>query len=562
MYETKIKKWFVVALVVILLLQLAMIVFFGQKKAAYFIDEMFTFELTNYPNGGYVAKDATATWKSGQFFREAMVGSPETRFTFSIPYQNQESDVHPPLYYFFIHLMSSLFPNMDIKWIGLIPNIFFSMVTTVFLFLLSQKILKKYGIALIIAATWALSIGGITTAVFIRMYALLTMLCVLFVYCHSAILENLFENHYSAKKYVMLYFVTLSGILTQYYFLIYAFFFCGLFCLLLLGLKKWKSVVTYVVAELGAVVTAILLFPRMLYHILFGYRGTEAFSNFTASSNYLENLKYVLSILSNNCFNGWAKQLIFIVFIACFVFMLNKYFFHIKVEAIAGKLRVSANIYSTFNINWGNICCDVPSNVLLYLVMVVSVVLYLLLVCKIAPYYPDRYFMNVYPLSILGVLGFINWMLTHFLKKDAVRLTIIAICMLSITGVSYKMQAVGYLYEWFREGDQVLSEYRQYPVITISDAEWDWYADLYMYVYQYSEAVFRCRVSELSDISIAVNTRDETDDFMLYACGGYYYNMSEEELFSHINDYVNISDHHVVAYLDGCVVYYCTLKND
>ena len=47
------------------------------------------------------------------------------RFDYATVYYNQTQDVHPPLYYFFLHTVCSLFPRSFTKWTGIGLNFVF-----------------------------------------------------------------------------------------------------------------------------------------------------------------------------------------------------------------------------------------------------------------------------------------------------------------------------------------------------------------------------------------------------------------------------------------------------
>lgn len=98
------------ALVLVLAVQTVMMGYFGQKKAGYHVDEVYTYELSNYPGTFFSETEGFLdTWVDGSFFQESMSVDGLGDLDYSIPYHNQENDVHPPIYYFVIHTVSALF---------------------------------------------------------------------------------------------------------------------------------------------------------------------------------------------------------------------------------------------------------------------------------------------------------------------------------------------------------------------------------------------------------------------------------------------------------------------
>lgn len=67
----------------------------------------------------------------------------------------------------------------------------------------------------------------------------------------------------------------MAGALTQYFFLVFCFFVCGLFGVWLLATRRFKTAGSYVIAEFAALAAAYAAFPTMKAHIFSGSRGKE-----------------------------------------------------------------------------------------------------------------------------------------------------------------------------------------------------------------------------------------------------------------------------------------------
>lgn len=236
------KQWTMIAgLIVVLVVQLVMMCYFGGQKSGYHVDEIYTYELANYQETFFSNTEGLMeSWVDGDFYREAMSLDGVGDLDYSIPYHNQEKDVHPPLYYFVIHTVSAFFGGTVSKWIGILPNMIFCLLTTVLFFLVGKRILPNQGLVLVVAAMWAWSVGCMSTAVFIRMYAMLTFFCMALVYIHVMALSDVKQGKFQKRTMGLLFLVTLAGILTQYYYLVFCFFLCGIFFLYLGLTKRWK----------------------------------------------------------------------------------------------------------------------------------------------------------------------------------------------------------------------------------------------------------------------------------------------------------------------------------
>ena len=187
------KKRFLLAMLilfVILCLQAFVLTYFGVQKKGFHVDEMATYTLSN---GGFICSRSERlmnTWVDGDRLFDTLSASGEERFDYQTVYHVQESDVHPPLYYYMMHTMSSLVPGRFSKWLGIAPNIVFCLLTSVLLFFISRRFLKNDFLALIAVSSWAFSIGAADTATFIRMYAMLTFFVVLFTFLHIKALDQ------------------------------------------------------------------------------------------------------------------------------------------------------------------------------------------------------------------------------------------------------------------------------------------------------------------------------------------------------------------------------------
>ena len=109
------------AMLALLAVGLALMLFYTARKQGYHVDELYTYELTNCPGGFYALEDGYMdTWHDGTFYQASLsAGQP---FRYSIPWNNQKIDVHPPLYYCLVYTAESLFPQLGLPWVGLLPN--------------------------------------------------------------------------------------------------------------------------------------------------------------------------------------------------------------------------------------------------------------------------------------------------------------------------------------------------------------------------------------------------------------------------------------------------------
>ena len=159
---------------------LAMMVSIGAKKDGFDIDEFFTYGLANSYQQPFLSTQ-TGKWISGSSFSDYLTAEGHAHEYLNV-YENQIADVHPPLYYLFVHAVCSLFRRPPFtKWTGIGLNLFFFSLTQLGLLLLSARLLSDgekpelTPAALLPGLLYGLSAGAASSVVFIRMYAMMTM---------------------------------------------------------------------------------------------------------------------------------------------------------------------------------------------------------------------------------------------------------------------------------------------------------------------------------------------------------------------------------------------------
>ena len=108
----KSKSYNKIAFGVILLLQIVCMIYFGNAKQGYFVDELWSYGLANsYYHPHVYSDDALEErWVSGEYFRDYLEVLPEQRFRYGSVVYNQTQDYHQ------IHLVNGmgLFPILFI----------------------------------------------------------------------------------------------------------------------------------------------------------------------------------------------------------------------------------------------------------------------------------------------------------------------------------------------------------------------------------------------------------------------------------------------------------------
>ncbi|MCM1120646.1 MAG: glycosyltransferase family 39 protein [bacterium] len=430
----------ILLLLTIMLLSLSTMLYYGAKKEGYHVDELYSYGLANseylpfmhFGESGYDVKDwmmeygageslgdllrnlakdfkliqecgfrprdsviyadyltaqanssdtKTTTWMSGQAYQDYLAASESNTFNYASVYYNQRGDVHPPLYYILLHTICSLFQGTFSKWFGLALNFTVLLLTLGVLYRMVSSYLGGEKVALAVVLSYALSCGFMTTAVFLRMYALLTLMVMLCSYMHLRLAADNFVLTRKTRAWLIL--ITLGGFLTHYYFVIYALATAVVLTVWMTSKKKWRELLSYILTMTASAVIGLCVWPFAIKHVFLGYRGRESLDALATGEFHWIKVKVILHSIFQYVFHGWWW-----IPLVCAAVIILALISMPKGKRPLGKLLLLA----------------VPN------------VIYLLLVPQIVPYYVERYFMCTFPFWCLLATGGI-WMGTGALTR-------------------------------------------------------------------------------------------------------------------------------------------------
>lgn len=306
-FKNKINLRFIGIMAVLLLLQLLTLFYFGNRKAGFHEDEMYTYYSSNKTAGLFVND---RQWMERDQLRNDFVVLEGEGFRYGVVKQMQSWDVHPPLYYYIFHTACSLFPERFSKWTGIGVNLIAYVICYLLLAYVAytagapsgEKRQKGEMLAFLTCFAWGFSSAVISGVMFIRMYQWLTAFVLLCITLH---LRAVKKQDYRIKTFLLPLAITVFlGFMTQYYYIIFHFFLGLGFCLFLLKNKKIKEMFAYAAACAVGLLGAILYYPASLSHIFRGYRGTEAVSEFGDASNTWERLRFFYGLFDDYVMNG------------------------------------------------------------------------------------------------------------------------------------------------------------------------------------------------------------------------------------------------------------------
>lgn len=445
------------------------LVFIGSKKEGFYVDEYFSFLLANTSVGEILAIQDRNTFTGQELLDMFYVQDEADRFDFGTAWENQANDNHPPLFYAMIHFVSSLtMHRFDMITVGLAINIILAMITFWVLMKLAGLFVENKMLAPVYALISCCTCYFIDTVTFVRMYMVLVLFTVLFIYI---LCKQIDQDDYRPAFYVQLYLVTFFGVFSQYFFLIMLVFGCLTFMVHLLSKKKWKELIWGVVSVCAALVTVYICFPACVDHLLFSQRGTEAFRN-AGASDFTRRLSSMGAIVNNDIFGGIGVVVIVVLLVALILYVCG------WKKQIANMQRLDYK----------------------YAILLIPAMLSFCVISKIAPGSTDRYIMETMPFISLGAFFMIRLLFSGISNKKLVDggiLALMAVCAV----ISFRDNALDYLYEHTEENKQVIEQYG-------TDTKC---------IYLYAEkAVYRtqCNLLELRDMTDI--TFYNHSDFLLY----------------------------------------------
>lgn len=447
--KTTNKKYFGICMFVILCL----FIFFSFHKKGTFVDELLTYDLSNRQSAqveymknylkdssfGQIADDIsdllhngksnsriyqdfqvieaqnaeTSVWHDSRYFSDFITVEEGSRFDFLSVMYNSVYDSAPPFYYYLIHFVCSLFPGTFSLWYGLVVNILFLILTCGLLYRLTEKYFGGTKYAILVCLCYALSIGGLSTLLIIRMYAVYTFFVTAFFFINLHIAENGFT--FTRKSRICYIICAVLGFYTQYYFVIYAGLLIGTITAFLMMRKATRTKITpYLTTSLTAAFISLILWPFSIKHIFFDSFGAGTLEN-AASGDFFYKIKEYILVLIKNLF----ADNFFLFFGLCALCVGGIAIFAYRAKR-QGKLHNPSLPSTTENIP----AFSFLKSGMLFL----PIAGYFILVAVSAPFISERYIMCIFPLLMMGIF----FLLKNILSIKVGKYTFPALCLAGI----------------------------------------------------------------------------------------------------------------------------------
>ena len=343
------------------------------------------------------------------------------RFAYGSVIYNQSQDVHPPLFYLLLHTVSSFFPGRYSKWFGIGINLVCFLISGGFLWLLGSRLMKCPWLGLVPVTIWGFSAGAVSYTIYIRMYMVMTLFTVLSGYLH----ERMEEEGQTWLKLLLIFVVTVCGLLTQYYFVIYAFFLSGVYFLWKLWKKAFKEAFLYAAVLFGGVGTAVLLFPSFITQITRKDEivAQETRKNIGSIDTLITNLKSYGYGIHSDFLSGSFKAVPLILLLAAAAVAAAFFLGRQKKKEALGKSQELGG--------W------------LFLISCPAAVF---IIASVAVVPSPRYICSLYPLLVLAGIWLLWRMTKHCLPAMRTAMVLFSVLFLCLSLSSYRHGFVQYLY--------------------------------------------------------------------------------------------------------------------
>ena len=366
----------------------ATIIFFGGRKIDYHLDEVWNYGLANH-DGVEPKYEIGKAYSGMEAFEDFLEVQDDGRFNYKNVYENQANDVHPPLYYMGFHTVCSFFPNTFSKWYGIGFNMFWMSLIIVLLYKLSMKMTNNPILSMGIILAYGTTSMFVNMVIFIRMYTQFTFLTIALAYLFKLYWDKTLDRRF----YILYSIIIIAGMLTHYYFLIYAFFFCFMFAIHLLFEKNIKDIVRCGITSGIDAVIYLAMWRHIVGHLLWGSRGRDSIKAATSLAD-LSSVFNMLKVVNDNLFAG-CYWIFAIILFATFVYLI---------------ITKSITFKYEFALMYTAIC-------------------FLIVVGKIAPYQDFRYISPVAFILVAEAIVVVNYLLMKIWAKQIATYFLIAFCL-------------------------------------------------------------------------------------------------------------------------------------
>ena len=496
-------------------------IFIMSQKEGLDFDEIGTFGLSN--NRFQLDVEDFKEYSGNELLLKYAAVQNGEEFNVGNVFFNQKMDTHPPLYYLLVNFICSIRKGTFSMWYGLIINLFFMLILFWEMRYLFNLVIEDELVSTIASFIAFLTYGFVNEIVFIRMYVMLSAISMAFVILAIKIIKSystnssLTENNaivgakhcepsvvwLSYTSPLIFFLLCLLGILTQYHFILIAFYFSLVLGIFLISKKDFKSLLLIVLAGVLSIGLAILIFPGMINHIFGGAASLHALNGTQIESLGTRFLELAVTIRRSFLGIGFVPYLIILSIAILFAFV---------------------TIFKK-KINFKNVIIDNKW----YFIILFSCIFYFVSVSFTVKYTFARYLYNIYPLLAVCIISTI-YLLYKSINIYLRYIGIAVIIMLAITSrfkgfpftkenedIPFSLNAGNNTYEEFLKANKetkILGIYSRVDKRGRSDTQGTslWKIQRPLYSFRYMDKVSFVDLNENQDILYEKNDNIASND--------------------------------------------------
>lgn len=389
-------------------------------------------------------------WITSGQFRDYVTVDGSDAFDYLSVYFNVKDDNHPPVHFMLLHTMSSLFPGTLSPWLGCTINLICVGITLWLLLRLGRQLSEIFGmeeqgrlVGILAVLLYGLSTGALASVLLIRMYCLLSCLCVALLSMHV----EKWKEHGFDRSNKGLIAITVLGFLTQYFFLFYCILLAAVTAAGLLCSKRMRELWIYIRSMVVAAVIGLVLFPFAIADVFSSGRGVEALDNLASGfAGYGARLLAFARILADRTVGdlllgaGCATAVVLAV-----VLWYRRH----KGQELSMPWAVR-----------GILC-----------MLIIPVVGYYLLASRMSPYLVDRYVMPMFPMIALLFALLLCCLGKRLAKASGWKGRLVGIGLMALIIVVQGLRLASYdgeyLYRGYGQQEQLAEEYASLPCICV-----------------------------------------------------------------------------------------------
>lgn len=389
-------------------------------------------------------------WITSGQFRDYVTVDGSDAFDYLSVYFNVKDDNHPPVHFMLLHTMSSLFPGTLSPWLGCTINLICVGITLWMLLRLGRQLSEILGmeeqgrlLGILAVLLYGLSTGALASVLLIRMYCLLSCLCVALLSMHV----EKWKEHGFDRSNKGLIAITVLGFLTQYFFLFYCILLSAVTAAGLLCSKRMRELWIYIRSMVVAAVIGLVLFPFAIADVFSSGRGVEALDNLASGfAGYGARLLAFARILADRT----VGDLLLGAGCATAVVLAVVLWYRRHKGQETGTPRAVRGI----------LC-----------MLIIPVVGYYLLASRMSPYLVDRYVMPMFPMIALLLALLLCCLGKRLAKASGWKERLVGIGLMALIIVVQGLRLASYdgeyLYRGYGRQEQLAEEYASLPCICV-----------------------------------------------------------------------------------------------